>query len=182
MPGGSLPTLSYLEIKYLDVPFTIFNYESTYGQLPPLFTQYNSNTIVFDATAQQLLNAQPTFIPAPPAKDYYSPVVDLFTIQKYDLFRVGQFNSPTSKYYEVVDRYISNNKTYVTFNGTFDSTFNSAVSFAILRPKPNETSVIVNYIKQPGEVAQTILVPYDANDTIKNSVGNIFKTLNTNLK
>ena len=182
IPGGSLPTLSYLEIKYLDVPFTIFNYESTYGQLPPLFTQYNSNTIVFDATAQQLLNAQPIFIPSLPAKDYYSPVVDLFTIQKYDLFRVGQFNSPTSKYYEVADVYISNNKTYVTFNGTFDSTFNSAVSFAILRPKPNETSVIINYIKQPGEVAQTILVPYDANDTIKNSVGNIFKTLNTNLK
>ena len=36
--------------------------------------------------------------------------------------------------------------------------------------------------KQPGDVAQTILVPYDANDTVKNSVGNIFKTLNTNLK
>ena len=176
-----LQTQAYFDIKYIDTSFTIYNYNSTYGQLPPLFTQYNSNTIAFDTTAQQLLNSEPTFVPSPPAQDYYSPVVDIFKVKKYDLFRIGQFNSPTSKYYEVVN--VSNDRRYITFDKNIDViNFNNAVSFAILRPKPNETSVIIEYIKQPGEVAQTILIPYDANDIIKNSVGNIFKTLNTNLK
>ncbi len=37
-------------------------------------------------------------------------------------------------------------------------------------------------LKQLGDVSQTILIPYDANDIIKNNVGNIFKTLNTPLQ
>jgi hypothetical protein len=54
-------------------------------------------------------------------------------------------------------------------------------NFAILRPKPDETSVIVNYSKQPGNVSQAILVPQDANDEIKNNVGTIFQSLNVDL-
>jgi len=53
--------------------------------------------------------------------------------------------------------------------------------FAILRPKPDETSVIVNYKKSEGEVSQTILIPQDASDLLKSKVGDIFNNFNTNL-
>jgi len=54
-------------------------------------------------------------------------------------------------------------------------------NFAILRPKPDETSVIVNFKKALGDVSQTILIPQDANDEIKNKVGTIFQSLNVDL-
>jgi hypothetical protein len=53
--------------------------------------------------------------------------------------------------------------------------------FAILRPKPDETSVIVNYKKPEGEVSQTILIPQDASDLLKSKVGDIFNNFNTSL-
>lgn len=58
---------------------------------------------------------------------------------------------------------------------------NPAQDFAILRPKPDETSVIINFRKSIGEVSQTILIPQDASDEIKNSVGTIFQSLNVDL-
>ena len=188
--NGVLPTVNvkvnpaFFEIIDNQTPTTKYVYTSTYGQVPKLFIQDPSNTdkIVLDPSAQILLDTKTTFTPTTPTSNYYSPVIDYFSIQKYDLLRIGQFNSPTSTYYEVKDVNKSGGQTYITLNQPLVSNFNIAQNFAILRPKPNETSVIINYTKQPGEVAQTILIPYDANDIIKNSVGNIFKTLNTNLK
>jgi hypothetical protein len=54
-------------------------------------------------------------------------------------------------------------------------------NFAILRPKPDETSVIVNFRKSLGDVSQTILIPQDASDLIKANVGKIYQSLNTDL-
>ena len=58
---------------------------------------------------------------------------------------------------------------------------NPSQNFAVLRPKPDETSVVINYRKSLGDVSQTILIPQDANDEIKNSVGTIFQSLNVDL-
>ena len=77
------------------------------------------------------------------------------------------------------------NGVYVTLNNSINTgSFVSNVSqnFAIFRPKPDETSVIIDYKKQPGEVSQTILIPFNASSTIKGAVGNIFKTLNPDLQ
>jgi hypothetical protein len=63
----------------------------------------------------------------------------------------------------------------VTGSGQLDS------NFSILRPKPDETSVIINYRKTPGDVSQTILIPQDASDELKSKVGTIFQSLNTDL-
>jgi hypothetical protein len=61
------------------------------------------------------------------------------------------------------------------------SVFGSAVpadqNFAILRSKPNETSVIVNYKKSPGNVSQAILIPQDLKSDVKDQIGNISKAL-----
>jgi hypothetical protein len=58
---------------------------------------------------------------------------------------------------------------------------NISYNFAILRLKPDETSVIINHKKNFGEVSQTILIPQDASATLKESVGDIFKQLNLDL-
>lgn len=57
----------------------------------------------------------------------------------------------------------------------------SSQNFAILRPVPNETSVIIDFHKQLGDVSQTILIPQDASDNLKNKVGEIFQNLNVDL-
>jgi hypothetical protein len=66
---------------------------------------------------------------------------------------------------------------------TFDkelTNFNPT-TFAILRPKPDETSVIVDHIKSPGDVSQTLLIPSDANQTLKDKTGDIFEYYNPRL-
>jgi hypothetical protein len=78
--------------------------------------------------------------------------------------------SVTQKYTVTLDRDIK------ILSGTDPSQF-----FAVLRPKPDETSVIINFKKSLGDVSQTILIPQDANDDIKNNVGNIFQSLNVDL-
>ena len=54
-------------------------------------------------------------------------------------------------------------------------------NFAIFRPKPDETSVIINYKKQPGDTSQAIIIPQDASDELKGSIGKIYQKLNTDL-
>ena len=71
--------------------------------------------------------------------------------------------------------------TTVTVDRPITTTLQPSQNFAILRPKPDETSVIINFKKSAGEVSQTILIPQDANDEIKNKVGDIFSGLNTSL-
>jgi hypothetical protein len=71
--------------------------------------------------------------------------------------------------------------TSVTLDRPITSPGQISQNFAILRPKPDETSVIINFRKSAGDVSQTILVPQDANDVIKASVGTIFQQLNVDL-
>jgi hypothetical protein len=249
---------------------------STYIGPLSLFTTGSVNSLLFDRNFYTYFTTASTFTPKNPAAQYYTPVIDYFGIQKYDLIRLGSFTSPVVKYYEVknvntssrssinltgtfrntsippnitsytfeynpgsistqfsvgdivsitgtnggtnnittqVTNINTNLTTYATtmsfnssvttqvstpatfsfqnnnvlynieFTSNIDtgSTLNNGLNFAILRPKPNETSVIVDYRKQPGDVSQTVLIPYDANDEIKNSVGNIYKTINPDI-
>lgn len=178
-PPNKIVNKGYFEIFDQLSPITLYHYTSSYGQLPPMFTSSSTNTLIFNLSSSYLFITGSTFLPQLPSSNYYTPVVDNFSIQKYDLIRIGGFKSPISSYYEVYNTFISGSNTYVTLNKNLDTaSFNNAQSFAILRPKPNETSVIINYKKQPGEVSQTILVPNNTNN-IKNNIGNIFKSLNS---
>jgi len=175
------PAGGYFEI-YDNTAYTTYNYQTQYFALPPLFTLSSANSIIFDASATALFNNSFLFQPEPPASNYYSPVIDFFDIQKYDLIRIGQFNNPNPIYYEVINVENVGGQIKVTFSSNITGAFNNATSFAILRPKPDETSVIINFRKSLGEVSQTVLIPYDADDLIKNSVGDIYKNLNTSLQ
>lgn len=59
-----------------------------------------------------------------------------------------------------------------------ESASNISQNFAVLRQKEDETGVILDYRKQLGDVAQSVLIPVDSNNDIKNNVGDIYKKLN----
>lgn len=90
---------------------------------------------------------------------------------------IGQDNTPATFTF-------TNNNSRVVFLDRNLATTTSPVnasSFAVLRPKPDETTVIVDFRKQPGEVAQTLLIPNNASNLLKDNVGTIFQSLNVPL-
>jgi hypothetical protein len=182
-PGVSTLTRGYFEVEDAQTQVTSYVYTSSYGQIPQLFTSPNPTTLVFSSASFYLFQTASTFLPQPPTSQYYTPVVDYFGVQKYDLVRLGSFNNSSPQYYEIINVSSSAPNVYVTLNRPITASFNDyAQNFAIFRRKPDETSVIIDFKKTPGEVSQTILVPYNINDTTKGSIGNIFKTLNTDLQ
>jgi hypothetical protein len=64
-----------------------------------------------------------------------------------------------------------------------NSTLLKKISYtiAILRPKPDETTIIIDHNKKPGDVSQTMLLPYDANQKLLDNVGKIYKDFNIDL-
>ena len=108
----------------------------------------------------------------------YSPVIDKFSVNKGDFIKFGKFEDP-GEYYEV----IQSTSTF-PYLAILDSTIPSGSdegNFAILRPKPDETSIVLEGINALGteQIAKSILLPYDASDNLKNSVGDILKSVNT---
>jgi len=173
----------YFEIFDQNTTVTQYQYTSSYGQIPQFFTASLPSTLIFHQSASYLFTTASTFTPQLPSSQYYTPVVDYFGIQKYDLIRLGSIENSSPQYYEIINVSSSATNVYVTLNRPITSSFNDyAQNFAIFRRKPDETSVIVDFKKTPGEVSQTILVPYNINDNTKNNIGNIFKTLNTDLQ
>jgi hypothetical protein len=69
----------------------------------------------------------------------------------------------------------------IILNNKLPKGLNINEDFAILRPRPDETSVIIDFKKKDGNVSQTILVPIDASENIKSKLGDIFASLNTDL-
>ncbi len=189
---------SFVNIQDTLSTFTKYDYTSSYNQDPSLFLTGSTTsqgslanrTLVFSPSSSYLFETGSLFTPAPAdpfnqSITYYTPVIDNLGVQKYDLIRLGKFKDLNASYYEVVDVQISGSQKQrvVTLNTPVTSSYaNIASSFAILRPKPDETSVIVDYRKRPGIVSPTILIPSDLNKEIKDNVGNIFKNLNPNLQ
>jgi len=98
-------------------------------------------------------------------------------------------NQGTSTSFESAQIQLNNakivfNKKYKTTTITLDKPLRSTdndLDFAILRPKDDETSVILDYKKLPGEVSQTLLIPYDLKEDVKKSVANIASSISQQL-
>jgi len=308
------PNYTYLNIIDTLAVETLYQNSLTYSSTIPLFTTASATTLQFAQNTQQFFSQSCIFAPTGSTADYYSNVIDSFSIQQGDLIRLGNFYSSLSKTYEVISantyqkapitinasiRSIipsgvihsdgRNYSTYIQYQasdlpgdpssyfspgdliqisgsaylpagtgvyeynhnittlfpvlsavfansqktlcrvyldniyfsetpiyqGIYDTaryqpgltnnpilertvTFNTftkvsldtpitnwspfdSQNFAILRQKPDETSVLVDYIKQPGEVSPALLVPYDANTNIIAAQSTIFTTLNPSL-
>lgn len=150
------------------------------GQIPSIFTYDTSSNkgIIFNSTASLQFYTQSVFIPQEPYSGNYSPVTEIFEIQPNDLFRFGEFTSPTSVYYEV-ESVTKTPQVVVTFKGNsvIPSESINSESFAILRKVPDETSVILNFNKLDGETSKALLIPNNLTKRIADNVANIVQPL-----
>jgi hypothetical protein len=168
---------------------TQYIYQSTYTSSAPFFTldtTYQTNdTLNFNTSASAYFYSS-SFSGS---SLNYSPIINKMSIQPLDLIKFGTFNSP-STYYEVIKVTdigtggTHNYKAVVSKTITADAV-QAYNNFAILRPKPDETSVILEgrnaIVTGIEEIPQSLLVPIDASETLKASIGNIAKSLNTTL-
>ena len=162
---------------------TQYIYDSYYTSVDPFFTigtTYRPNdTINFfsgsNFTASSYFYSS-SFVGTSPN---YSSVINNFSVEKGDLIKFGRFEDP-GEYYEVVT---SSGYPYsaVVSTSIITGSTNMASNFAILRPKPDETSVILEGRKALGtkEVVQSVLIPFDASSELKAKVGEIVKSVNT---
>lgn len=276
---------AFIQIEDQITTNTVYYTTDTVAQSQPVFVSQSNNVIEFNPVVTRFLTSASQFTPQAPTSNYYTPIIDTFSIKKYDLIRMGSFTAPAANYYEVrnavetnrppvtglgpgdfkniqnfqgggtvKNRYeiasnlfvptlvtllnigdtvvisgtTSNNitttitnitiipgpgqfpllapglvidfastvtnevnvlptfsfpfkKLVVTLNNNFTPTTFDNQNFAILRPKENETSVILEFKKKPGAVAQTLLLPQDLSKIVKDQVGDIFAELNNNI-
>jgi len=160
---------------------TNYIYDGQYTSLTPIFTigttYQNSDTLNFNASGSAFFYSA-SFVGSSPN---YSSVIDKMSIQKGDLIKFGKFEDP-GEYYEVVS---SSGTPYniIVSNSIITGSVNPSSNFAVLRPKPDETSVILEGRKAAGtEAAETsLLVPYDSTTNLKNNIGSIIKSLKSTI-
>jgi hypothetical protein len=161
---------------------TEYIYENQYTSSLPFFTvgttSQPNDTLNFNTSASFYFYSS-SFIGN---SSKYSNITNTVSVEKGDFIKFGKFEDP-GDYYEIIT---SSKNPYSAILSTSILTGSNDMSsnFAILRPKEDETSIVLEGRKAIGseQIEQSILIPYDANDNIKNSIGNIFKTLNTDLK
>jgi hypothetical protein len=172
----------YFEIYDNNTSVTRYITTGSFGQVPSLFTLGTTNvsndTLIFNSAATQFFYSS-SFSPTAPTNLNYTPIVDNFSLEVGDLIRLGSFDSPASEYHEVRSGSYSSGQ-YRFVLGSAVTKFDNN-NFAILRPKPDETSVILNYKKQPGQTSQTLLIPSNIDLVVKENVANVASQLYTTI-
>lgn len=163
---------------------------STIPSIPSFFTiGSNTNTISFSDSGSLLYRSTIFFSEGSVAKANYSPTYLPFIIYPGDLFRFSSYDDPAAKIYtvkQVIPPIISGGVVTSPLQVVFDTTDNltntiNSAYFAIFRKQPDETSIILNFSKQPGEVSQTSLIPYNIDLGVKENIGNVVSQLNTTI-
>ena len=170
---------------------TTYIYDISYTSYNPFFTfgtTYHTNdTLLFNQSASAFLYSS-SFSGSNVTSPNYSPIIDHFSIEKGDLIKFGKFQDP-GEYYEVIQSIytpyipggIISNPYRVIVNKTMLTGNNPVGNFAILRPKLDETSIILEGRNAVGTqaIGQSLLVPSDASTTLNNNIGNIIKSVST---
>ena len=185
---------STVEMKFSNTFWSVSNinqstieyiYESNYTSSAAFFnirSTYNSNDTLLFTHSSSVYFYSSSFSGS---SSNYSEVINNFSIEKGDLIKFGKFKYP-SDYYEVLSSEITGSPYFykiILTDSIVTSSINMSNSFAILRPKPDETSVILEGRKAIGreEIEQALIIPYDASETLNNNIGNIIKSLNTSI-
>lgn len=169
---------SFFEIYDADTFIEKLITTGSIGQYPDLFS-YDSGTgrgITFDSSSVANFYSQSVFTPESPYSDNYTPVYNPFVIEVGDTFRFGEFDSPSSKYYEVMDVYYTPDLT-VVFDRDLTVNDVNPESFAILRKSADETSIILNFNKIEGETSKAMVIPVNLHKTVKDRVADIIQPL-----
>jgi len=176
---------SYFQITDTTATVNKYIYERSYGQDSPFYTKgttYISNdTLIFNSETTQFFNLS-KFKPYSSTSGSYTDVVDYMSVQPNDIIRIGPFESAASQLYEVKEVSLIAGSYYIVLDRTIsDINYDDAQNFAILRPKPDETSIILDYNKTAGETTTGVIMCEDLLPIIKSDVSNIIKPLKTDL-
>jgi hypothetical protein len=164
------PKINYITTGSIDQSASLFTLATT---------NVSNDTLVFNSTTFNQFLYKSYFIPSFAFSGSYTTPVDLISFNSQDLVRAGGFKDPGSKYYNVVTSSIISGEYKVVVNNSIDTTLISgAQNFAIFRKKPDETSIYINNLKDPGVLSDKIyVIPVDLSGSIKDDIGNILQKL-----
>jgi hypothetical protein len=150
----------------------------------------DNQTIIFNDTSS-LLYKKTTFVPSTNTgsiSSYYSPVEDLFEFKVGDVVRFTTYNTIKADLYKIIEV----TEPVTSYFGTdvilleplkikLDRLINyndvNSRTFAFLRRKDDETSIILDFKKKEGATSNGLVIPYNLDKNIKNNVSNIISPL-----
>jgi hypothetical protein len=167
-------------------------YTTTLSSAPPFIYSSNNNdpTRLAFNNASSLIYGNAYFI-APPSNDpasisnYYSPVSFPFKFEIGDIIRLEPYDTYNITYFTVMGI----NEPIIIDNGTSKtvatplslildkpipkSFTNQAPAFAFFRRYPDETSIILDFNKTPGQSSNALIIPDNLYSPIKKDIANI---------
>ena len=171
----------YWSVRNTSQSLTTYIYDAEYSSVDPMFTvgtTYQTNdTLNFSVSGSEFFYSS-SFIDNSPN---YSPVINKMSVQPMDLIKFGKFEDPGT-YHEVI-KVSGNPYSVVVSDSIVTGSVDMSSNFSILRPKFDETSVILEGKKATGieNIDKAVLIPYDASTILKNNVGTIIKSVNTSI-
>jgi hypothetical protein len=159
---------------------------------PDLFTVRDNQYLDFNESAS-LLYEKAGFV-APEVDNsgsiatYYSPVEPIFTFSVGDLLRFTSYFTPNPELYSISQvkkpkiaasgsQEIVMEKLSIKLDRLINSNKVNSRTFAILKKKADETSVIVNFKKNEGATSNALLLPFNLEDQVRKNTGNIIAPL-----
>jgi len=152
----------------------------------------DNQTIDFDSTSSLLYSSSifvaPSIQNPSSISNYYSPVESPFYIEVGDLIRFSSYYTINAEIFTVSEvtepriSYAGSTPTVLsTLKVKLDKLVNSSKvntrTFAILKRKKDETSVIINFKKTEGQTSNALIIPYNIDDDIRRDVSNIIAPL-----
>lgn len=154
----------------------------------------DNKTIVFDVSSSLLYNKS-TF--SPPSADnpgsitnFYSPVEYSFKFELGDIIRFGSYYSIKPELYTIVDiidpdiievgsppQKVVRTPLQIILDKIINPSKSNARSFCILRRVEDETSIIINFKKNPGQTSNGLLIPNNLQTDINRDISNIIAPL-----
>jgi len=175
-------------------------YETSIFSVTESINSGYNDTLVFDVSSSLLYNNSifsPQYITSGDSwvTASYSPIQNTFSIKPGDIVRLGSIenlNSPIYVAETVIPPVVSGSTVSkplqvvldrAPLSGSYTNSSSGSLSsnFAIIRLEPDETSVIINKIKQPGDVSSLVLIPEYLDPNVESNITNIIQPLTGNL-
>jgi hypothetical protein len=149
-----------------------------------------SNVITFTDSASILYNKIQFDESNSPISSLYSPIAYPFNLQIGDVFRIGSYYQTNPPYYTVIgitspitgsDGISVTRDLSVTLDKSLSVSAAASSKFVIFRRLPDETSVILDFSKNPGSTSKAVLIPYNIDLDVKSKVADIFASINQDI-
>jgi hypothetical protein len=157
--------------------------DSTMFTLTSSLTPGYNDTLMFDVTSS-LLYGNSIYSPSSSIAELYSPVTDIFTVKTNDMVRLTSIEQVDAQLYQVsnvIEPIASGSSVsrplQLVLNQAPPSSSINPSTFAILRPVPDETSVIMNRMKQQGIGSSGVLIPEYLDPNVESNISNIIAPL-----